>query len=368
MMLQRFADLYRHELLDRVIPFWMTHSLDREHGGYFTGLDRDGSLYDSRKYVWLNGRQVWMLSKLYNEAGRKQEWLDAARLGAEFLRKHAFDEQGRCYFSLTREGEPAFMQRKPYSAAFVALGLHEYAKATGDKSLEDEAIRLFSKVRQWIANPELLGRPNTGASQLADIYVTAFLSLQVGQPMKECLDMIEPHWDPKIRSFRENALIGSDSPEVRLFCPGSVFEIGWFLLRLEPGPEKQQMILTAMESAHHRGWDRDYGGYFYFMDVEDKPLLQLEWNMKLWWVHVEALAGFAHAYQATGDQKWLAYFEQVHEYTWSHFRDPEYGEWFGYLDRRGERTHNLKGNNYKGCFHIPRALLLCSQIFSKLAN
>ena len=114
-MLSDFAARYRQDLFGSVIPFWMKHSIDREHGGYFTCLDRDGSLYDDRKYMWLNGRQVWTLSRLYNEVAKRPEWLEAARLGADFLRRHARDERGRCYFSLTRDGRPAAYQRKPYA-------------------------------------------------------------------------------------------------------------------------------------------------------------------------------------------------------------------------------------------------------------
>ena len=115
-MLQTYSARYREELLERVIPFWLNHSLDREHGGYFTCLTREGAVYDSRKYVWLQGRAVWMLSKLYNEVEPRTDWLDAARLILDFLRRHGRDAQGRYYFSLARDGRPSFFQRKPYSA------------------------------------------------------------------------------------------------------------------------------------------------------------------------------------------------------------------------------------------------------------
>jgi N-acylglucosamine 2-epimerase len=79
-------------------------------------------------------------------------------------------------------------------------------------------------------------------------------------------------------------------------------------------------------------------------------------------VHVEALVALAHAYHQTRDPKWLKWFDQVDEWTWHHFRDPEFGEWFGYLDKNGQPELTCKGNHYKGCFHIPRALLYCSQL------
>ncbi len=131
------AQRYRAELVDRVIPFWL-RALDHRHGGYFTCLTREGAVYDSRKYVRLQGRAVWMFSKLYNDLEPREEYLDAARLILDFLRKRARDAQGRYYFSLTREGLPSFYQRKPYAAVFAMLGMLEFSKATHDADLRAE--------------------------------------------------------------------------------------------------------------------------------------------------------------------------------------------------------------------------------------
>ena len=76
---------YRDELLDSVMPFWLEHSQDRECGGYYTCLDRDGSVYDTDKFIWLQGREVWMFAMLYNKVERRKEWLDCAVQGGEFL-------------------------------------------------------------------------------------------------------------------------------------------------------------------------------------------------------------------------------------------------------------------------------------------
>ena len=158
--LDTYARRYRAELLDR------------ENGGYFTCLTREGAVYDSRKYVWLQGRAVWLFSKLYNELEPRQEYLDAARPILDFMRKHARDPQGRYYFSLTREGLPSFYQRKPYAAVFAMLGMLEFSKATSDASLREEAIALFWQIRDWIKDPTLLGRPSAPLPSLADVMVT----------------------------------------------------------------------------------------------------------------------------------------------------------------------------------------------------
>jgi N-acylglucosamine 2-epimerase len=375
-MLRTLADKYRRHLLDSVMPFWMRHSLDPEHGGFFTCLDRDGALYDSRKYVWLNGRQTWMLSKLHAELEPRPDWLAAARSGAEFLRRYAFDPQGRCYFSLARDGAPAFYQRKPYSAVFVALGFAGYARASGDESYQRQAEDLYFRIKGWIADPAPLGRPALAGApaygQLADIYVLCSLALELGlhDELPACLADIRRHHDPATGLLLEMA--GDRAfPEGRLVCAGSIFEISWFLLRaleLHPDPALQQLLLNALANALDFAWDREYGGFYYFQDIEGRPMLQLESQMKLWWVHAEALYALVHAYWLTRDPQWLPWLRRVDDYIFTHFADPIHGEWFGYLDRQGNVSHTLKGNNYKGCFHIPRALLFSVQKLDAAAS
>jgi mannose/cellobiose epimerase-like protein (N-acyl-D-glucosamine 2-epimerase family) len=169
-MLETYLKSYKKALHESVVPFWLQHSLDQDCGGTFSCLDRDGTVYDTKKYIWLQGRSVWMFSRLYNECGRQQTHLDAARLGVEFLEKNALDEQGRYYFSLTREGAPTFFQRKPYSAVFAMLAYLEYAKASGQDEYKQKAVDLFWKITQWIEDPELLERPTlAGAPQTSSL-------------------------------------------------------------------------------------------------------------------------------------------------------------------------------------------------------
>ena len=102
----KLSELYRLSLLDDVIPFWEKYSPDQEHGGYFTCLHRDGSVFDTDKFIWLQARQVWTFSMLYNRVEPRIEWLALAKHGADFLRTHGQALDGNWYFSLTREGNP----------------------------------------------------------------------------------------------------------------------------------------------------------------------------------------------------------------------------------------------------------------------
>jgi N-acylglucosamine 2-epimerase len=133
----------------------------------------------------------------------------------------------------------------------------------------------------------------------------------------------------------------------------------WFVMDLGRRMNDEALVVRAKDIMLHtleHGWDSEHGGIFYFMDVKGAPPQQLEWDQKLWWVHVEALVALAKGYAYTGDERCSTWFEKLHQYTWAHFRDPEYGEWFGYLNRQGAVLSPAKGGKWKGCFHIPRSL------------
>lgn len=405
--LKGYRDRYARELLESVTPFWLRHSLDREHGGYFTCLDREGQVYDTRKYIWLQGRAVWMFSRLYRTVAPEREWLEAAALGERFLRRHARDARGRYYFSLTREGRPAAFQRKPYAAVFAMAGLLEYARATDDERMLAEAIDLFSRIEEWIADPVLLDRPSLDASagdaagapgtlsgqsaprisKLSDVMVTIQLLLELIEAAPD------PRWDARLRELtaaamrhyeptrgvflehaRSDGAAGQfvfDSPDARLLNPGHSIEMAWFLLlvlRRHPDAVLQARVLHALESSLEFGWDREHGGLFYFMDVEGRPPLPLESAMKLWWPHTEAIYAVILAFAATREAKWLDWLSRLDSYTFSRFSDPAYGEWFGYCDRQGQPTNTCKGNNYKGFYHVPRCLLFSVQALDALAT
>lgn len=371
MNLAPYAERYRRELLDSVIPFWIRHSPDPESGGYFTCLTREGQVYDTRKYVWLNGRAAWTFARLYNALEPRPEWLAFSKSCVDFLRKHARDPKGRCYFSLTRDGRPAWYQRKPYAAVFVCLGLIEYAKAAGDEDCRGEAIDLYQRIAAWIADPASMDRPvlpgAPALASLADVMVLASLALEIGDRgmMLRCLRDSEQFLDPELNIYLEFAGHGArEFPEGRLACPGSSLEVAWFLLHVMEATgdwTQRDRVLSTIESALEYGWDREYGGLYYFMDVEGRPPLQLEAGMKLWWPHTEAIYALVLAATMTSDPRWLRWLERVDAYSFAHFADPEFGEWFGYCDRAGRLTHTLKGNHYKGAFHVPRAMLFSFQ-------
>ena len=369
--------VYEEELFNRVIPFWETHSVDRKNGGFWNCLDRDGSKYDTRKFMWLNGRQTWMFSKLYNAVEQNPAWLEIASQGARFLREHARrKDDGRVFFSMTEDGQPVQLQRKIFSECFYIMAFAEYSRASGDASYMKEAVELLEKVWDWSSDWTKVGRPTypglTPSRMLAVPMILLNLIEEVAgddQQMyrvevEDCIRRMLLHVHEGDKTVYEIVSPDGemiDSMDGRLLNPGHAIEAGWFLQHWAQHLGRPKLSKTATDMvrwSYERGWDNEYGGIFYFLDSKGYSPTTLEWDMKLWWPHCEALYAHLLNYQLTGNENDLQAFHQVHDYAFKHFSDPEHGEWFGYLNRRGEVTHRFKGGPYKGCFHVPRALWL----------
>lgn len=380
------AEQYKNELLDNVIPFWEEHSIDRNHGGYFTCLDREGNVFDTDKFVWLQARQVWMFSKLYTRLEPNENWLNVALSGAEFLKKFGRDKNQNWYFSLTREGKPLVQPYNIFSDCFASMAFGQLYNATGEKEYADIAKKTFENILNRRANPKgkynklVPGTRPLKSFSLPMILCNLSLELEnllepelIEDTIQSCVhEVMDVFYQPESGLILENVHPDgsfSDSFEGRLLNPGHTIEAMWFIMDLAERLQKPGLAQKAIDIALRSlkfGWDDKHGGIFYFLDIKGNPPQQLEWDQKLWWVHIETLITLIKGFALTGNQDCLSWFEKVHEYTWSHFPDPEHGEWYGYLNRQGEVLLYLKGGKWKGCFHVPRGLFQVWQTLKKI--
>lgn len=379
--LAHYAPLYRTELLECVLPFWEKWSVDKENGGYFTCLDRTGKVYDRDKFMWLQGRQVWCFSYMYSHLEQRQEWLNLALHGAGFMEKFGRAPNGDWYFSVTAEGKPLVQPYNIFSDCFATMAFAALDKAAPNDRYKDIALTTFRNIikrqHNW-KGPWSKAYPGTRPLKnfsLPMILCNLALELEPVIGSREVDAFIPQVVEQVMNVFyhQESGLIlenvyedGSfcDSFEGRLLNPGHAIEAMWFVMDLGKRTGDAALIERAkniMLRTLEYGWDNEQEGIFYFLDIKGAPPQQLEWDQKLWWVHVEALVALAKGYTLTGDERCAAWFDKLHRYTWKHFRDPEYGEWFGYLNRRGEVLLPLKGGKWKGCFHIPRSLYQVSK-------
>lgn len=386
---ERIAELrehYRQALLDDVVPFWLKHSLDDECGGYLTCLDRDGSVYGTDKGMWMQGRGTWLFSKLYNTVEQRDEWLAAAQCGYDFLVKHGFDTDGRMFFTVTRDGRPLRKRRYLFTETFGAIACAEYARATENEEALKRAKDTYRLIIDLYRTPGALPPkiiPETRVTKTHDMPMILLGITQelrqvdsdplYGEVVDDSLDQILSHFvKPEERALFETVGPNGerlDSPSGRCICPGHAIETSWFMMhegRHRNDPSLIRRAAEILEWSLEWGWDDEFGGLLYYVDAEGKPPEQLEWDMKLWWPHTEALYALLLAHHLTGAANYLDWYEKMHEWTFSHFADPEYGEWFGYCHRDGSLASRLKGSIWKGPFHVPRALLDCLKLLDEM--
>ncbi|MDD3728413.1 MAG: AGE family epimerase/isomerase [Dysgonamonadaceae bacterium] len=385
--INKLKKLYKDELLNNVVPFWLNNSQDKEFGGYFTCLRGNGDVFDTDKFVWLQARQVWMFSMLYNRVEKRQEWLDCALQGAEFLKKHGHDGHFNWYFSLDRKGNPLMEPYNIFSYTFAAMAFGQLNLATGKEEYAEIAKKTFDIILSRRDNPkDKWNKAHPGTRDLKDFALPMILSnlaLEIEhlidkevlqQTIDECIhEVMNVFRRPELGGIIvENVNLDgslSDSFDGRLVNPGHGIEAMWFIMDLGERLNRPELIEEAVKTTLitlEYGWDKKYGGIFYFMDRLGHPNQQLEADQKLWWVHIETLISLLKGYQLTGSEECWEWYKKVHEYTWDHFKDQNNLEWWGYLNRQGEVLFDLKGGKWKGCFHVPRGLYQCWQTLEKI--
>ena len=388
--IKSWAESYKKDLTENIMPFWMEYGLDRENGGVYTCVNRDGSLMDTTKSVWFQGRFAFICSFAYNNVEKNQEWLDAAKSTLEFIEKHCFDEQGHMYFSVTAEGKPLRKRRYVFSETFAAIAMSEYALATGDQHWAKRAIQVFEDTQRFLATPDFLPAKFEEDVKLQGHSIVMIL-INVGSCIRKVVNdpkltqqidesieklkkyFIHPEFKCLLETVGENGEF-IDTNMTRTINPGHCIETSWFIMEEAKlrGWDKPMfdLALQVFDWSWDWGWDKQYGGIINFRDCKNLPSQDYSQDMKFWWPQCETIIASLYAYLGTGDEKYLYRHERISEWTYAHFPDAEYGEWYGYLHRDGTVAQPAKGNLYKGPFHIPRMMIkgymLCQEILKKL--
>lgn len=141
-------------LTENILPFWLEHAIDEEYGGIFTCLDKGGNIYGEEKSVWFQGRALYIFSYAYNNGLKNEDYLTAAKKIYEFL-PMCGDENGRMYFTVTRDGKEIQKRRYYFSETFAAIGCCEYWLASGDPQARLLAEKYFDIAYRLYSHPEL---------------------------------------------------------------------------------------------------------------------------------------------------------------------------------------------------------------------
>ena len=374
--LQKWSVSYRDDMLGNIMPFWLKHGLDLRNGGVYTCLDRDGSLIDTTKSVWFQGRFAFTCSYAYNHIEQNPEWLAAAKSTIDFIEQHCFDSDGRMFFEVTASGEPLRKRRYVFSETFAAIAMAEYAIASGEREYAEKALKLFKDIQRFLNTPGVLEPKywntvqskghsivmiliNT-ASRIRAAIADPALDKQIDDSIALLQkDFMHPEFNALLETVGSNGEF-IDTINGRIINPGHCIETSWFILEEAKyrNWDKQltDMALTILDWSWEWGWDKEYGGIINFRDCRNLPPQDYAHDMNFWWPQTEAIIASLYAYQATKDEKYLAMQRQVSDWTYAHFPDHEFGEWYGYLHRDGTVSQPAKGNIFKGPFHIPRMM------------
>lgn len=372
-----WADRYQDDLKENILPFWLKHGLDRVHGGVYTCVDRDGTLIDSTKSVWFQGRFGFICAYAYNNIEANEEWLRASKSCVDFIEQHCFDTDGRMYFEVTAEGKPVRKRRYVFSECFAAIAMSEYAIASGDRSYAQKALALFKQILHFINTKGILEPKYCEGVEMQGHSITMIL-INTAARIREAIPAVEldeqislsietlqryfihPEFEALLETVGPNGEF-IDTIIGRTINPGHCIETAWFLLeeaKYRGGdPPLTEVAVKILDWSWKWGWDKEYGGLINFRDCKGLPVQDYSQDMKFWWPQTEAIIATLYAYEATGEERFLRMHQQISDWTYAHFPDVEYGEWYGYLHRDGTVAQPAKGNIFKGPFHIPRMMI-----------
>ncbi len=360
-----------------ILEFWLKNSLDTENGGIFTCLDREGHVYGTDKSVWFQGRALWVYAKAYNLVEKNPAYLAAADTIYRFLPK-CVDMDGRMFFTVTADGRELQKRRYYFSETFAAIGCAEYYKATGKPEALEKAERFFDTAFGCFTGKIPCTSKISSASRDLKALSPVMIMLSTAQVMRSIPGLYEKY-DAICRAclaeimeggyFTDKALMEnvtrdgdfSDTPTGRIVNPGHAMECAWFVLAeglLTNNAETLAFGKAIIDKTLPLGLDEKNGGIIAFTDVVGQPPVQLEWDMKLWWPQCETMIALRLAHLLFGEEKYREQFASLLSYTEKYFVDWEYGEWYGYLHYDNSVSTNLKGNIFKGPFHIPRFYMI----------
>ena len=380
--------IYRAELLERVVPFWLEHAIDWENGGILTCISDEGRVLSQDKYMWSQLRAIWTFSALYNKIEPRQEWLDVARHIYEFVRRCGRDERGQWVFSVNKDGEILEGATSIYADGFAIYGLTELARATGDQEVVDLALETYGNVRGRLARPgSYLTAPYTvpedgKAHAISMIFSLVFDELghylgdqaMIEAGLFHAREVMDVYLRPDRKLLFEymrldNTLI--DTPQGRSVVPGHAIESMWFMIHIFQRAADEARVRQAVEAIKWHvefGWDDEYGGILHARDASGGVPWWRFADAKLWWPQTETLYATLLAYEVSRQVWCLEWFERMHNYAFDHYPVPGYGEWTQKLDRQGNKLSDTVALPVKDPFHLPRALINCIQVLERLAQ
>lgn len=384
--LRELEDFYVDHLFNVLVPFWMERAVDWENGGYFTCFTNTGeALASTNKYVWSQGRYLWMVSHLafsfsdYSLKYGYTDYINAAENGAKFLKKYALLPNGHAAWTLDQagnpivvdrlgnvdpDGDPKDLERGITADIFLVYGMAEYARAANDMEYFEFALSLFHSIEERFTTGEYLWFPQAVPKGYQS-HALSMIMLETAQELAaiakyfnhESADHLTQLAYDSVRTTMDHFLNqdqkllfefvkedGSEAFDELLAStvnPGHSLEDAWFILHFARTSQDKEVLQAGLDAVRWMagiGWDDEFGGIPQFMHMDGTPPhgkvlkknegesivreIQENWYNKLWWVHSEALYALILAYELDNDPWYLETYWKIHEYVFNTFPNP----------------------------------------------
>lgn len=387
----RLESILRNELYDHVMPFWRRHGLDPEHDGLLNAMDEAGTLLSTEKYLWSQGRALWVFSTLAARGGPSaNEDHRIADSIFRFCQQHGRNDQGDWIFKVSRTGEILPAPDSIFVAGFILMGMSRYLPLGGRNApscreiLRTTADRVLERMAQpgsYDIYPYELP-PGTKCHGVAMLFALAFqeAGIALGDPallaksVELADDVMVHHVSDKDRALLEFLSLENtplDGSIGRCCVPGHAIESMWALIQIYRTanlPERIPRCIEVIRWHIELAWDPLHGGVSLAVDLDGKPPYWKKAAYKPWWPAVESMYALLLAYQESGETWCLEWYERVHNYAFSHYPVRPDGEWHNRLDREGRPTTELIALPVKDPFHLPRAFLFSIDVLKQLHN
>jgi cellobiose epimerase len=390
----KLRERVERELLGNILPFWLKHSIDNEHGGFYGQITNDLRIDPlANKGLILNARILWTFARAYNVYG-DEPYLQTAQRAYQYLLQHFWDREfGGVFWMVDYQGRPVETKKRIYGQAFTVYALAEYALICSDDGPLQNAValhRLIEKASHDATNGgyfETYERDWTLAREqrLSDVDMDEKKSMNTHLHMLEAYaNLLRRGAEPLLRErLREllrvflDRIIDRDSHHFRMFFDeqwhdrsqwlsfGHDIEGSWLICEAAEVLGDPEIVREAQNEAvkmarvvYDQALDPD-GGLLY--EGRGNEIIDSD---KHWWPQAEAVVGFLNAYELSGE----SYFLTASERTWSFIEncivDRRFGEWYWKVSRDGKPSADkYKVDPWKCPYHNSRA---CFEVMERL--
>lgn len=376
-------DQYRKDLFEDYLPFIEKFVVDREYGGFHCTVRPNGELVSPAKRAWFEGRGTWAFSFLYNNIAKEQKYLEIAERSVRLIERSR--PKGANEFwpkAILRDGAPdGPPDTEVYGDMFIAEGLAEFSRATGDDQYWKQAREIVLKCVRRYDQPDYHptigqtylgpGAPDFPGARIEGVWMVLIrtLSQMVGmKPDKELEGIIDwsidallnRHLNPRfglINELMKHDLSRPQNEYEQLVYAGHAIETLWMIL-YEARRRKDDHLFDRAAQLFRRhcevALDRVYGGLFRNLKNVDENAWTLD---KTLFPQQEALIGSLCMVEETGDRWAEEFYAELDHYVRAKFpmRSLNSPLWQVAGNRQVDPTPDMtRAENY----HQPRFLML----------